>query len=186
MPGDIVPHAGLTVPQGWVICWGQVIANAQTLYPALWAEASPLLRVGSGIRVPDLRGRVPMGAGEGTGLTIRNVGDLVGSELATLTTANLPAHNHSGTTNANDRSLNHKHNTPFNNLLGNNPSGDDYNFKVAGTGNPVESTYITETSAPNTDAALNHLHSFTTNNTGSGTGHPNVQPSVVVNYKMKI
>ncbi len=187
MPGDIHLHIGLTVPYGWAIMWGQVIPNVQTTYPALWAEAWPGLRVGSGLRIPDMRGRVPMGMGEGSpSLTLRNIGDQMGSELQALTTAQLPAHNHTGTTNGADRSLNHNHFTQFNNILGANPGGTTYNFKVAGSGNPAQSSYVDETANPSAGSTLQHVHNFTTNNTGSGQGHNNVQPSTVVNFKVKL
>ena len=48
--------------------------------------------------VPDARGRVPASIGTGTGLTSRILGASTGSELMTLTTNELPAHHHSGST----------------------------------------------------------------------------------------
>lgn len=44
--------------------------------------------------LPDLRGRAPIGQGNGPGLTPRMIGQKSGTETTTLTTANLPSHNH--------------------------------------------------------------------------------------------
>ena len=44
--------------------------------------------------LPDMRGRVALGYGSGIGLTVRNMGDDGGEETHTLTTAEMPTHNH--------------------------------------------------------------------------------------------
>jgi microcystin-dependent protein len=44
--------------------------------------------------LPDLRGRVPVHAGTGNGLTTRQLGERAGSETSTLTMNTLPSHNH--------------------------------------------------------------------------------------------
>ncbi len=44
--------------------------------------------------LPDLRGRVAVGTGQGAGLTNRPLGQTGGAEAVTLTAAQAPAHNH--------------------------------------------------------------------------------------------
>jgi len=44
--------------------------------------------------VPDLRGRTIIGAGDGSGLTTRNVGDTGGEENHELTESEIPSHSH--------------------------------------------------------------------------------------------
>lgn len=44
--------------------------------------------------VPDLRGRVPMGMGQGPGLSPRTIGEASGSESVTLNTNQIPQHTH--------------------------------------------------------------------------------------------
>ena len=44
--------------------------------------------------LPDLRGRAPIGVGQGVGLTERAVGDVGGAETVTLDVAAIPAHSH--------------------------------------------------------------------------------------------
>jgi microcystin-dependent protein len=44
--------------------------------------------------LPDLRGRAPLGFGNGLGLTPRNLGDASGEEGVTLLSSEMPAHTH--------------------------------------------------------------------------------------------
>jgi microcystin-dependent protein len=44
--------------------------------------------------LPDVRGRVPIGAGQGAGLTVRPLGQMLGEESVSLTEAELAAHSH--------------------------------------------------------------------------------------------
>lgn len=81
-------------PQGWAKCEGQLlpIAQNQALFALLGTTYG-----GDGMTtfaLPDLRGRVPMGDGNGPGLTPRVLGEKSGSETNTLTIAQMPMHNH--------------------------------------------------------------------------------------------
>ena len=99
--GAVQLYAGASAPSNWLLCNG-----AETLisgYAALYAVCSTTygaLTNGSGgvgtthFRLPDLRGRVPIGAGAGTGLTVRTIGATAGEETHTLTTAEMPSHTH--------------------------------------------------------------------------------------------
>jgi len=97
--GEIRLYAGGTAPANWALCQGQELARAT--YPdldaLLDAEGYPY---GNGdgsttFNLPDARGRVPVGAGAGAGLTSRALGDEGGAETHTLTEAQMPAHTHS-------------------------------------------------------------------------------------------
>lgn len=91
--GVVVPFAGSTAPTGYLLCDGTSYPTAT--YPDLFA-AIQYTYGGSGanFNVPDLRGRTPVGAGAGTGLTARTLGGTAGEERHTLITAELAAHNH--------------------------------------------------------------------------------------------
>jgi microcystin-dependent protein len=67
-------------------------------YPDLF-DAIGYTYGGSGavFNVPDLRGRVPVGAGAGPGLTSRASGDQGGAETHQLSIGEMPAHTHSTT-----------------------------------------------------------------------------------------
>ncbi len=81
-------------PRGWIICSGQMLSPSQ--YSALYS----LLGVrygGNGqttFGVPDMRGRVPVGAGQGPGLPNIILGEIDGTPTNTLTINNLPPHIH--------------------------------------------------------------------------------------------
>src|SRR3954470_1233777 len=82
-------------PKGWAMCNGQLlpINQNQPLFSLLGTTYG-----GNGITtfaLPDLRGRVLVGIGQGDGLTERVWGEKSGAESFTVTTANLPAHRHS-------------------------------------------------------------------------------------------
>ena len=86
--GTIVMYGGTTAPAtgGWLLCNGQ----STTGYTALAAIV--------GANVPDLMGRAPIGYGDSadSGITTRStIGAKVGAETHTLTTAEIPSHDHS-------------------------------------------------------------------------------------------
>ncbi|CAM1334958.1 phage tail protein [Tenacibaculum aestuariivivum] len=94
MLGEVKMFAGSFAPRGWVFCDGQLMDISQNtaLYSLLGTIYGGDGRTTFGI--PDLRGRVPMGVGNGPGLTTKNQGLKIGDENATLTVLNLPAHSH--------------------------------------------------------------------------------------------
>ncbi|MDZ4363862.1 phage tail protein [Brevundimonas sp.] len=92
--GEIRMFAGPNVPQDWVICDGRTlnINDYQLLYALLGVTWG-----GNGTTtfgIPDLRGRLPMGQGQGTGLTSRTRGQMLGTETAGVTEAQMPPHTH--------------------------------------------------------------------------------------------
>lgn len=94
MLGEIKMISGGEVPQNWALADGQLLAIAQ--YPDLYALLGTSFG-GDGrttFQLPDLRGRVPMGNGDGPGLTGRGLGEKLGSETTTSTVAETAAHNH--------------------------------------------------------------------------------------------
>lgn len=93
----ITMFAANFAPNGWAICSGQLLAINQNT--ALFSILGTTFG-GNGqtnFALPDMRGRSPIGSGQGPGLSSRNIGQLVGSTSVTLTAANLPAHTHTGT-----------------------------------------------------------------------------------------
>ncbi|MEM6348315.1 MAG: tail fiber protein [Bacteroidota bacterium] len=93
--GQIVMFAGNFAPRGWALCDGQLLAISENsaLFSILGTTYGGDGRTTFGL--PDLRGRVPMHAGNGPGRTPRSLGSTGGSETNTLTVNQLPAHNHS-------------------------------------------------------------------------------------------
>src|SRR5262245_26202423 len=91
---EIKMFGGNFAPLGWATCDGQLLPISQ--YTALFSLLGTTYG-GDGVTnfaLPDLRGRVPMHPGQGPGLSPRTLGEKAGTETVTLTTAQLPAHNH--------------------------------------------------------------------------------------------
>ncbi|MEL7450443.1 MAG: tail fiber protein [Pseudomonadota bacterium] len=92
--GEIRMFAGNFAPRNWALCDGQLLPISQ--YSALFSLLGTHYG-GDGrstFGLPDLRGRAPMHAGQGPGLTPRSVGQKGGEETVTLTEAQIPAHRH--------------------------------------------------------------------------------------------
>ncbi len=72
--GEIVMFAGNFAPRGWAFCDGQLLAISQNsaLFSILGTTYGGDGRTTFGL--PGLRGRVPMHAGSGPGLTTRRLG----------------------------------------------------------------------------------------------------------------
>lgn len=97
--GEIVVFAGTTSPSSdWLPCDGSSLIRAS--FPALFAAIGTTFGSvdSSHFNLPDLQGRTAIGTGTGTGLSTRNLGDLVGEENHTLTVAEEPSHGHSEVT----------------------------------------------------------------------------------------
>lgn len=110
--GQIKMFAGNFPPAGWAFCDGQLlpISENEVLFNLIGTTYG-----GDGqttFAVPDLRGRIPVGMGQGSGLSQRIIGEMGGAEVNTITINQMPTHNHmvgAVTTNGNQ-------NLPANNL----------------------------------------------------------------------
>ncbi len=92
--GEIRMFAGNFAPRGWAFCDGQLLAVSQN--DALFSLFGTIYG-GDGqttFGLPDLRGRIPIHAGTGPGLSPRRLGSRGGSERETLTVNQLPSHTH--------------------------------------------------------------------------------------------
>ncbi|HLD68800.1 MAG TPA: tail fiber protein [Pseudomonas sp.] len=81
-------------PRGWAFCRGQIMPIAQNT--ALFSLLGTTYG-GDGqntFALPDLRGRSPVGMGQGPGLSDIVQGERAGIENTTLLATNMPSHNH--------------------------------------------------------------------------------------------
>jgi microcystin-dependent protein len=162
--GSIQPFAGASAPGGWLLCDGAAVSR--TDYAELFAVLGTTYGTGNGsttFNVPDLRGRVPagldnMGGSAASRLTntvlsaSNTMGATGGAQTHTLTTAQLPAHNHA-------------------------PKGDGTSFYV---GVPSGGDVINGGGASyRFNFGTSYT---TTGNTGSDNAHTNTQPTLVVTY----
>lgn len=95
--GEIRMFGGNFAPRGWAFCNGQImsIATNTALFSLLGTTYG-----GNGqttFALPDLRGRSPIGMGQGPGLTDITQGEAAGVENVTLLSSQMPMHNHLAT-----------------------------------------------------------------------------------------
>lgn len=86
--------AGNFAPRGWAFCDGQLLAVSQN--DALFSLFGTIYG-GDGrttFGLPDMRGRVPVHAGQGPGLPNNRLGEKAGAESVTVTAQELPSHTH--------------------------------------------------------------------------------------------
>jgi microcystin-dependent protein len=99
---EIRLFAGNFAPVGWALCDGQLIAISQNtaLFSLLGTTYGGDGR--TNFALPNLQASVPIQAGQGAGLSLRNLGDVGGVQAVTLIESELAAHTHvlSASTNA--------------------------------------------------------------------------------------
>jgi microcystin-dependent protein len=91
---EIKMFGGNFAPIGYALCNGQLLAISQNsaLFSLLGTTYGGNGQTTFGL--PDLRGRVPIHAGSGPGLTPYVLGEIAGTESVTLLQSQMPAHNH--------------------------------------------------------------------------------------------
>jgi microcystin-dependent protein len=91
---EIRIFAGNFAPTGWAFCNGQLLPISQNT--ALFSLLGTTYG-GDGkstFALPNLQGAAPLGAGQGPGLSLRDLGETGGSKTVTLLASQIPAHTH--------------------------------------------------------------------------------------------
>lgn len=151
--GMIIPVGFNFAPVGWALCNGQAlsIADNQVIFQLIGTTYG-----GDGqttFNLPDLRGRVPIHMGSGSGLSNRAIGESAGAESVTLTTSEVPDHGHT---------------------LG--VSNLDGTTRTASGNYPAKTDRPLYTAAANADSTLN------SSSAGGSQPHDNMQPYLSVNF----
>jgi microcystin-dependent protein len=92
--GTVTIFAGNFAPRAWMFCQGQLMSIAENT--ALFSLLGTTYG-GDGqttFALPDLRGRTAIHQGQGVGLSSYNLGESAGTESTTMTSAQMPGHNH--------------------------------------------------------------------------------------------
>lgn len=187
--GGIIMAGTTTAPTGYLECDGS--SQLRASFPELFAIIGTTFGSADGthFNVPDLKGRVPMGRGTGSGLTARTIGTKTGAETVALATAELPSHTHPGTSHTHtagtlamstDGSHTHTANQPSTNATVQTGGGSSVSgaMSSANTGSNGSHTHTMSGSTGGGGTAAS-------GSTGSGTAHANVQPSTVVAFFIK-
>lgn len=151
--GELQPFAFGRIPSGWLPCDGRLLQIQSN--PALFSLLGTTYG-GDGsttFALPDLRGRAPLGMGQGGGRTYP-LGLRGGSESVTLVPDHLPTHNH----------LVQGSNAP------------------ASTDSPNGATLAAGSNAYAAPAANATLNAAAVAPSGASVPHENMQPSLAVNW----
>ena len=178
-PGTVIVYGipGTALPDGYLECDGSAVAAAT--YPRLAAllgegGSSAFGAVGAGlVKLPDFRGRIPMGRGQGSGLSDRAFATNLGAETHTLTIEEIPNHDHGGLTQDEpkpsdqaSRSWHIQRSTSYRSGLANGVTSSPFDY-----GHTWEIPFGS------------HQHKIPAQ--GGGAPHNIIQPSLVVRYLIK-
>jgi len=163
--GEIRLFAPNFAPQSWLICAGQLMAISQNqvLFSILGTTYG-----GNGFTtfaLPDLRGKAPIGEGQGPGLSVYTLGQQTGVTAYSLTGSNLPAHNHtiSGTISMRTTTAVADSETPGGNYFANDTSTK---FDTQNDGTTMKPANV----------------NLVAGNAGSGVPVNNMMPYIAMNY----
>jgi len=158
--GEIKMFGGNFAPRGWALCDGQILAISENeaLFSILGTTYGGDGRTTFGL--PDLRGRTPIHAGQGPGLTLRRLGQKGGEETVLLTVNQLPSHTHTAQLNA-DSSV---------------ATSDKPQSLL-----PARNAGSTPQYGDSPNTALS-ASSISINAAGGNQAHPNMQPYITINY----
>ncbi len=170
--GEICLYPYDFTPNGWLPCDGRALPVSQnTALFAIIGNSFGTPPARDQFLLPSLAGVAVMGAGSGPGLTPRVLGERVGADTVTLTTAQMPAHNHTLNRRGVQNQLTGKTAAPSaNSDLG------SVSQVIGGTTAAHAPSFI-PMGTPDTQLA-----DATVGRTGGGAGHENRQPYLVLNY----
>jgi microcystin-dependent protein len=173
--GEIILVGFNFAPVGWAFCNGQLLPIAE--YEALFALIGTTYG-GDGeetFALPDLRGRIPTGGGQGPGLQNYILGEAGGTEAITLTLQQLATHTHAVDPSSFTATAKCK-NGPGNERT---PVGNVHAVEAAGVTMPFSSAAPDATMNANPVAVSGPV---TVAAVGGSQPHDNLQPFLAMNF----
>ncbi len=172
--GQIILFAGNFAPRNYMLCDGRTLAISQ--YSALFSILGTTYG-GNGqstFALPDLRGRGPVGAGQGPGLQQVDLGLPLGQENTTLTINQMPSHTHGTAGGAAVQASTATASTD-------NPQGNYLAKSVATSDGSAVNTYIPPSGA-GTPVNMASAGNITIQPAGGSQPFSNRPPSLGLNY----
>lgn len=186
--GSIMTFGFAYAPRQWALCNGQVLSINQNM--ALYA----LMGVTYGgnaqttFQLPNLQGRLPMGQGQGAGLSARPMGQSGGSETVTLIASNLPPHTHTASiTNLTAKTTITLAKPAVNNLSAPSDTNAWIGGSGAGAGEGAANIYSTAAgTSPITQKGVNTTMdgNVAIGISGSSQSFSSLNPSLVINFSI--
>jgi len=159
-PGVVLPYAGSSAPTNWLLCDGSAVSR--TTYADLFTAISTTYGAGDGtttFNLPDMKGRIPAGKEATATRLTSGAGGVDGGTLGAV--GGVDSH-----TLTSAQIPSHTHNL----------NGANSYYLMRTSGGSVGLTAGT---------GLADVVSATAANSGGGSAHPNVQPTIVLNYIIK-
>lgn len=164
--GVVLPYSGVSAPSGWLFCFGQAVSR--TVYANLFSALSTTYGTGDGsttFNLPDMRGRVAAGRDDMGGSAVSRITSGGAGIVGTTLGASGGAETHALTT---AQLASHSH---FVKDVPTGAAGATALYPAAGStrdrGTPTNTTIDTATA-------------------GSGSAHQNTQPTIILNYIIKV
>ncbi|MFN8395116.1 MAG: tail fiber protein [Bacteroidia bacterium] len=154
-------------PRNWAYCQGQILAISSNT--ALFSLLGTTYG-GNGIQtfaLPNFASRTGLGTGQGAGLSLSILGEVGGIETVTLTSAQIPSHNHTGSGNVSLGCDNVS-------VDESNPAGEYPGISNSTTGNLYSTVQTGNMGTSNVN--------ITVQPSGGSVPHSNLQPYLGMNY----
>jgi microcystin-dependent protein len=184
---EIMPWPGPWAPRAWGFCQGQLLAISTN--DALFSLIGTIYG-GDGrttFALPDLRGRMAVGHGQGPGLSPYPLGGRAGQEAVTLSILEMPVHSHSATVTGggNDIMIGGYEATQAELGTG-ETSPTDHTVASAAFGSGISATPVQAFSDASPNTSLGGLTAgnamVTVGNAGGSQSHENRMPFQVINF----
>lgn len=163
--GTILPFSGSVIPDGYLECLGQEVSR--TTFAELFAVIGTTYGAGNGtttFNLPNLSGRVITGQ-DTTDNSFDTLGEIGGEKEHTLTTTEMPSHNH---------------------------TAEMCGITASGSGAATQGDFYRTTYWNRFQNSGNNIHDYygmgtlTVKNTGGNQAHNNLQPYIITKYIIKV